>query len=225
MALQMFVNPLPGLRVQNFLQFDYPCNPENYWEYRAKNCLPNINIEPPGLEQLYNKIGNPRMEQGHPCIREWPWGEEEDPRWRPYQDQVLDIDREINIDHTGRLSGSFVKYIAHDPYFSIVKFFAHPIAPTGGSTLTINETTRSLTPAAENPNVWFWKDPSTRNELLYTAHITFDPKKAKLESETVYKLICKWEFWDQSGGAQERMPISGFDEAVTFEVISPTKKM
>jgi hypothetical protein len=225
MALQMFVNPLPGLKVQNYLQFDYPANPKDYWEYRAEDCLPNINIEPPGLEQLYSKIGSPAMEQGHPCIREWPFPEEEDPKGRPYQDQVLDFDRQINIHHTGRLSGSFVKYIAHDSYFSKVKIYAHPIAPIAGTTVPLNEVTKSLTPAANSPNVWFWKDPSTRNELLYTAHVIIEPKKAGLKSETVYKLICKWEFWDHSGKIEERMPISGFDEAVTFEVISATENM
>ena len=80
-----------------------------------------------------------------------------------------------------------------------------------------------MTPQSQAPNVWYWNDPATRNELLYTAHVLVDPRAARLRPEQVYKLVCKWEFWDESGQRRERMPISGFNEAVGFEVISATQ--
>lgn len=219
MPLHSFVNPLPDLRVRHLLQFDYPA------DYHARGCLPNINIEAPGAEAMYGPLGTPPKQQGHPCIRE-RFPEAEDPRIRPYQDQVLDIDRPIQINHTGRLSGSFVRYIAHDPYFSIVKVYVDPVAPAGGPPILLNENRERLTPQTNAANVWYWNNPASRNELMCTAHIVIpNPRAAGLRPEQVYKLVCKWEFWDYSGQARERMPISGFDEAVGFEVIQATENL
>jgi hypothetical protein len=219
MPLSSFVNPLPDLRVRHLLQFDYPA------DYHAPRCLPNINVEAPGAEAIYGLLGTPPKEQGHPCIREQR-PEAEDPRIRPYQDQVLDIDRPIQINHTGRLSGSFVKYIAHDPYFSVVKIYVDPVAPAGSPPIRLSQNQEKLKPQAQAPNVWYWNDPATRNELLYTAHVVIqNPRAAGLRPEQVYKLVCKWEFWDESGQRRERMPISGFNEAVAFEVIAATENM
>ena len=224
MPMQSFVNPLPNLRVSHFLQFDFPVAQRLYsapWP-----CLPNANLEPPGTEYLYGKLGTPKQEQGHPCLRELPFPEGEDPGWPYYHDQVLDLDRGISFNHTGRLSGSFVKYLAHDQYQSIVKMSAHPVT-SGGSVINIDSTQKPLTPAAAGPNVWFWKDEKARNELIYTAHINLDPDEvaAKFKPENVYKLVCRWEFWDYSTRERARMPISGFDEAVAFEVIHRTDNM
>ena len=216
MVMQMFVNPLPQLKVSHLLLFDFPA------DYHAKDTLENINIEPLGIEQIFGKLGTPPKEQGHPLIKEVR-PELEDPTVSPYQDQTLDIDRKILINHTGRLSGSFVRYIAHDECASIVKLYATPVAPETGSPLQLHQHQQPLTPQTEAPNVWYWRNAAARNELLYTVKAEFYPKEKGLKPEQVYKLICKWEFWDQSRTHAERMPISGFDEAVTFEVIETTQ--
>jgi hypothetical protein len=219
MPMQSFVNPLPGLNVRHLLQFDFPA------DYCAANTKPNINIAPPGIEEMYGKLGTPPKEQAHPFMREWPKPEPEDPSIPPLQDQTVDIDRKVEISHTARLSGTFVKYIANSPYHSVVDFYAIPIAPGSGSPISLFHKEQALTPMSNAPNVWYWAPPNSRTELLYTAQVIFDPKQARLVSEQVYKLLCKWAFWDHSGTSKERMPISGFDEAVTFEVIQRTEDM
>ncbi len=214
--MDMFVNPAPGMTASHVLQFDFPA------DYHGKGCLPNINIRPPGIEQMYGKLGTPQKEQGNPCICE-SIPEAEDPQIKPFQDQVLDIDKEIQIDHTGRLSGSFVRYLASSNYHSKVSMYAHPVSPGGGSPIPLDGREVDLTPAgASGANVWYWLDPTTRKELLYTAHAVINPERVGLNKENVYKLVCHWSFWDHSIKPSERMPMSGFDEAVSFEVITGT---
>ena len=101
---------------------------------------------------------------------------------------------------------------------------AHPVTG-GGGVIDIDSTQKPLTPSAAGPNVWFWKDSVARNELVYTAHINLDKNEvaAKFKPENVYKLVCRWEFWDYSTRERARMPISGFDEAVAFDVITQTE--
>jgi hypothetical protein len=214
-----FVNPSPNTPLKHVLAFDFPAHKDLY---RAKNCLANINIDAPAIEQMYGLLGTPGREQGHPCIREFALGEQvpveaEDPNVFPYQDQVVDIERGIEINFTGRLSGSFAKYLANDKFYSRVRMFAHPLAPAEGNPVEIYDKTVSLDPAAEGPNVWFWLGPA-KLELLYTAHARINAV-SYLKSEQIYKLIAKWEFYEKDGKKLNRMPISGFDEAVTFEVI------
>jgi hypothetical protein len=219
---EMFVNPLPQLRVAHLLQFDFPADkPEvRRKKYHANDCLPNINIEPPGVEEMYGMLGTPAREQGHPCICESPGPEPEDPHRFPHQDQVLDFDREIRIDHTGRLSGCFVKYLAQDEYRSKVRIFVHHLGPSAGPPIELATIDDTLEPGPDAPNSWFWLDPRARSELIYSAHTIVVPEKAGLEKENVYKLVSKWEFWDHSGQEPQRMPMSGFNEAVAFEVTS-----
>lgn len=218
-----FVNPSPNTPLSHVLAFDFPVREG---EYRATDCLANINIDAPAIEQLYGQLGDPAREQGHPCIREYALAgqeavEEEDPNVAPYQDQVVDIERGIQIDFTGRLSGSFAKYLASDNFYSKVRMFAHPLAPAEGSPVEVYNELKSLNPVASAPNVWFWKDPVAKKELLYTAHARFSATDY-LEAEQVYKLVVKWEFYEKDGECGKRMPISGFDEAVSFEVIGNT---
>lgn len=222
---EMFVNPLPYADMQFLLQFDYPVT------YHARRALPNVQIEPPGVQELYGKLGEPKMGQGHPRIFEGPRTpkqedvEIEDPGMR--QDQILDWDRNIIINHTGRLSGSFVKYLANDTFNSVVKMYAHPFT-TNEPVSLLHSNNANLKPMQEGINVWFWRDEKEQNELLYTASVNLNPqdKKLHLKPEVVYKLIIKWEFWDTSEPhTRKRMPISGFDEAIAFEIIQKTEDL
>jgi hypothetical protein len=217
----MFVNPLPNLKASHLLQFDYPADKAKPEDYVAPKLTPNINIEALGIEQMYGLLGTPSKEQGHPCLYEVFPGEAEDPTVAPYQDQIIDIDREAIICHTGRLSGSFVRFLACDHIKSIVKVVAQPLTSNGNvvQIATLNSTLEPKAPAA---NVWFWKNPATRDELLYTAFVKFDPCKVGLLAENVYRLILRWEFVDTGIKPNERLPISGFDETVSFEVINRT---
>jgi len=216
MPLGMFVNPLPKLTADHLLQFDFPCDKKD--PYCAPGTFQNIDLTAPGIEQLYGLLGTPKKEQGHPLICEEAPVEQEDPY---SQDQIIDIDRKAIICHSGRLSGNMVRFLACDHVKSTVKIVAQP-QTTNGPVVSIDQRTVSLVPQAGAPNVWFWKDANKRDELLYTAYVEFDPKAKGLEAENVYKLILRWEFYDHGGKCKERLPISGFDETVAFEVISQT---
>jgi hypothetical protein len=217
----MFVNPLPNLKASHLLQFDYPADKAKPKDYVAPNLTPNLNIEAFGIEQMYGSLGTPGKEQGHPCLYEVLPVEAEDPNVAPYQDQIIDIDRKAIICHTGRLSGSFVRFLACDHIRSIVRVVAHPLTNNNG-VVQIATLTSSLEPKAPAANVWFWKNAATRDELLYTAYVQFDPRQAGLRPENVYRLILRWEFVDTGITPNERLPISGFDETVSFEVINRT---
>lgn len=217
MPLGMFVNPLPSLKAEHLLQFDFPVDKDKYC---APSTAPNINLAAPGIEELYGKLGTPKMEQGHPFMCEYK-PEAEDPNVSPYQDQVIDIDRKAVICHTGRLSGSMVRFLACDHIKSIIKVVAQPLT-FNGNVVEIAKLVTSLAPQAAAPNVWFWKDAPKRDELLYSVYVKFDPCKVDLKAENVYKLILRWEFVDTGITPNERLPISGFDETVAFEVIQQT---
>lgn len=218
MALQSFVTPLPQLRVDHLLQFDFPA------EYHAKGTMANIKVEPPAIEEMYGKLGTPPMDQAHPSILEYRPGYE-DSKNGSHQFQTLEINRSIQISHTGRLSGNFVRYIAKSHYHSIVQIYALPIAPSIGNPIPLYNEDRKLEGRNDAPNMWYWKDPVACMELIHTAQAIIDPKEKGFQTEQIYKLVCKWAFWDYSGTSKERMPISGFDEAVTFEVIQKTWDM
>src|SRR5262245_36480967 len=221
MPLGMFVNPLPGLKASHLLQFDFPS------DYRAPDTYPNINIEAPGIEQMYGKLGTPAKEQGHPSLCEQSPVEAEDPNTYPFQDQVVDIDRCVVVHHTARLSGSFARFLASENYQSIVRLDAQPIT-SGGALIRLTGATgivATLRPQTPAKNVWFWQNPTTREELIFTANIEFNPRRVGLQAENVYKLIARWEFYDRSITPAERMPISGFDETVAFEVIARTANL
>ena len=225
---ESFVNPLPGLNVSHFMAFDFPtvfnsATGGNLYEGAFRTG--NIQIERPAIEELYGPLGNPARPQGHPLIRERD-PEAEDPTvvvpGQPQQhDQVLDIDKAIQINHTGRLSGSFVRFIADPGYCSRIKVIATNVTDPSKPPLTLEDRTDPLTPVAKNVNVWYWQNPATRQELVFTLNVLVrDPKAAGFCAEDVYKLIVKWEFREKHTG--DRMPISGYDEAISFEVISQT---
>jgi hypothetical protein len=216
MPLQSYVIPLPQLRVGHLLQFDFPA------DYHSTGAVPNSKTEPPAIEEMYAKLGTPAKDQAHPAILEHRPGTE-DSRNAAHQFQTLDIDLKIQICHTGRLSGNFVKYIAKSPYHSIVEIFAVPIAPSIGNPIPLYHEERKLEARNDGANAWHWKDPAERMELIYTAQAIIDPRDKGLQPEQIYKLVSKWGFWDYSGVSKERMSISGFDEAVTFEVIEKTR--
>lgn len=220
MPLGMFVNPLPSLKADHLLQFDFPANEDQYCAAPAK---PNINLAAPGIEELYGKLGTPKMEQGHPFMCEYK-PETEDPNISPYQDQVIDIDRKAVICHTGRLSGSMVRFLACDHIRSRIKVVAQPLT-FNGEVVKIDELQASLAPQSKAVNVWFWKDALKRDELVYSVYVKFDPCKVGLKAENVYKLILRWEFVDTGITPNERLPISGFDETVAFEVIKQTVEL
>ncbi len=250
---EQFVNPSPKLKVEGFLFFDFPCEyvgegvakaPQaiNSGSYSAVGCFGNVNLEAPVGERLYGPLGNPPKEQGHPFMKEYdPRGiigrEAEDPVGH---DQIVDIDRGIQIDHTGRLSGSFVEAIASKPYFSQVVVSAVSVAPVGPHTASIQlDTIRTwLEPQPEGPNAWFWRHGTTTHELLFSAHLRIDaPRRLRLMSESVYKLVYQWKFYKYIGSVpypdnapdprrnSERLGISGFDEAMAFEVIGQTEDL
>ncbi|RMF60747.1 MAG: hypothetical protein D6743_14520 [Calditrichaeota bacterium] len=214
----MWVNPLPRLYAHKLLFFDFPA------DYRARRCFPNVNVEPPEIEELYGRLGSPPKQQGHPCIMEtFPEAEDPSRYYPPYQDQIIDIDRSATINHTGRLSGSFIKFLANDKFRSIVRLDAHPLT-YNGDVISLATIPQSLNPGANAANTWFWLDPKTRRELIFTAHVTFDPAKY-LKAGHVYKLISRWEFWDVGVKPYERLPMSGFSEVISFSVSEKTENL
>jgi hypothetical protein len=210
-----------------------------YTTESVKTCG-NVNLRAPGIEQLYGLLGSPPREQGHPFIKELDPLQPADPTQGIFHDQSLDIDRGFQTDHTGRLSGDFVELLASKPFFSSVVVYAtcvSPVEPTTSS-IQLNRFMNWLEPRPEAPNVWYWRTAGN-NELLFTAHsVINDPSNingASLQPEANYKLIYQWKFWKYIGSLPypetppdpvanrdqcERMGISGFDEAMAFEVIS-----
>lgn len=220
--MNTFVNPVPGIPIVKWLCFDYPVN------YRTRNCLPNLEArfgpEKPAIEDVYGQLGVPAKSQGFPSMREYPYPELEDPNLTPMQDQILDLDRDAVIDHTGRLSGSFVKYLVQDNHKSLVKMHVTSLTGGGNPILIWESGLVALVPVAQAPNVWYWKDPATRAEMVFTAqaHIEKSRWRALNLKPGIYKLIVNWEFWDFKNNGKERMPISGFCEALTFELSAGT---
>ncbi|MBN2093687.1 hypothetical protein JW964_28965 [candidate division KSB1 bacterium] len=217
--MDTFVNPLPGMTIDKWLGFDYPVG---IW---TRKCHGNINLlhsrEKPTTGALFDKLGYPRRDQGYPCMYEF-WPEDEDP-WR--HDQIVDIDRKACFDHTGRLSGSFVKILTHFPnHVSRVTMHAVPLTNGGGGISLFDTGLISLTPGSNGPNQWYWYNAQTEQELIFTAHAEIDVKDwtAKGMTPGIYNLIIKWEFWDRSSQNAKRLPISGFDESMTFELSAPT---
>lgn len=218
MPLGMFVNPVPGLHAKHYLQFDFPVHGH---EYAAQHTRPNIDLLAPAIEQLYGKLGTPEREQGNPFMAEYR-PEIEDPRVYPYQDQIVDIDREVTIYHTGRLSGSFVPFIANNQFESTVRIDA--IQNQSATTVSIDTIAQGLTPGANQRNTWFWLNNPNKYapELIFTACTKFCPQEKGLIAGELYKLNIRWEFRYLGYKKPIRTGISGFDETVAFQVSEPT---
>lgn len=230
---EQFVNPSPLLQVRHYISFDFPALGGNTIaapsDYCATGTLPNVNLEATVTERVYGLLGNPPREQGHPLIKESP-GEIEDPS--PV-DQVLDIDQGMAVYHTGRLSGSLVPFLACDQFCSKVVVTALAVAPhrIHENSIQMNSIVRTLEAQPSGANVWFWRnnDPNTK-ELLFTATTLLNAQQAQqigFRREQVYKLVFQWQFWqcDKQKNLTKRMPISGFDESIAFEVISATEAL
>jgi hypothetical protein len=253
---EQFVNPPHNMEAGSLISFDFPCvdmppsgigveqpsqavGSDTYVAYCDDHRIfGNVNLKAPAIERLYGKLGNPKREQGHPFMKEYDDTEPEDPTANVHHDQIVDIDRGIQINHTGRLSGDFSPYFASKPFFSTITISAVAVAPVTPSTASIQLQSFKnwLEPQAEGPNVWYWRkgDPSTE-ELMFTSDVRIaDPQTLGFEAEALYKLVYRWKFWkytatpypdtppDPQAGDVIRLGISGFDEAIAFEVSGET---
>ncbi len=230
--MDTFVNPIPGIRLDKALCFDFPLGTTSK-EYRTPGCNRNVDLtqptgpgrtpssEVPAMEGVYGLLGTPKRNQGFPCIGEYPNPEAEDPS--PH-DQIIDIDREATFDHTARLSGNFVKYLVQANHQSVVKMTMVALTQNIPPLPLWNSGLISLIPMTKGPNVWYWENPATRTELIFTAHaVILRNRWRELGIKPgIYKLVINWEFWDIEGGRKERMPISGFDESMSFELSDAT---
>lgn len=230
--MDTFVNPIPGIRLDKALCFDFPLGTTPQ-EYRTPGCNRNVDLtqptgsgqtpssEVPAMEGVYGLLGNPKRNQGFPCMAEYPGPEAEDPY--PH-DQIIDIDRAASFEHTARLSGTFVKYLVQSNHRSIVKMTAVALTQNLPAVQLWNSGFVSLNPMAEGPNVWYWENPATRSELIFTAHAVINSNRwRELGMQPgIYKLVINWEFWDIEGNRRDRMPISGFDESMSFELSAAT---
>ncbi len=226
--MESFVNPIGSIPVWGFLRFDFPT------KIKTPGCLSNIDIAQssffadtggePMHEEVYGGAakGSPQREQGFPCIYEQPEGkiEWEDPGkgFFAAHDQIVDQDHPVCVDHTARLSGSFVKYLIQNNHKSIVKIIAVPLTHSGDP-IVLDQKTVPLVANAKAANQWYWLDPAKKNELIYTAHCA-----ASMSADPgIYRLIVKWEFWSfENGIKQDRLPMSGFSSDMTFELSEPT---
>jgi len=230
--MDTFVNPIPGISLRKWIGFDFPLGTRAS-EYKTTGCFKNVDLkgdsqkptsEVPTQEGVYGKLGSPARYQGFPCMGEVT-PEAEDPIGH---DQIIDIDRPAFIDHTARLSGSFVKSIAHFPgYVAVVKMNVVSLTNGNGSPIEIFKLGPiPLTPVAgKQANKWYWEDAASEQELICTAHnvITPDVWKRYNLKPGIYNLIINWEFWDNSDPAKsKRLPMSGFDESMSFELCDKT---
>ena len=253
---EQFVNPVPTQRITKYLSFDFPCDPvaggigvepppggQGSGSYVAFTNNPkaygNVNLNTPGIEQLYGPLGNPPRQQGHPFVRENP-PEPGDPPPFPVgnvtHDQIVDIDHGFIIDHTARLSGSFVEFLASEPFYSVITVRVHDLTAGGFFALGSSPFRNWLTPSPEEINVWYWRFPDVQRELLQTRQIEIDdPAAAGFKEEHLYKLVFRWAFYKYTGplpypalpplpagGDARRLEISGFDESMNFQVVRAT---
>jgi len=212
-----FVNPLPGIKIHKILGFDFPAHPY----YHAIDCPSNLNsaIEPE-KHDVYGRLGYPPREQGFPLMRE-NIIEPITTKLLPYHDQIVDRDREANIFHTGRLSGSFVQYIVQPNHKSRVKMHIRPL-DHDGPVVTLYDLEVPLVAGGNIADTWFWLDSNTRNELIYTANAVISKGWHGMKPG-IYKLIVHWEFWDYKDQKNKtRMPMSGFCDAISFELVEET---
>ncbi len=198
------------------IQFDFPS------EYHDTGSMSTIKVDLSEGEEMYGLLDTPK--QGYPLIRQYPTPEQDHLSIAPLNDQVFEIDHPIIFEHTGRLHGSLLKYLARSECKSKIKMYAAPISVAGDNTgsvlLGLIET--PLTPAPKGPNIWFWKDLVTMDELVFRAQLMVSPREVGLQAGIVYRLVVRWEFLDESVSPPKRLPISGFNASVVFEVISET---
>lgn len=211
------LNPVGPMGITKFGSFDFPVG------IQADACKGNVDPGPnlPEIENWYGQLGNPRRNQGWPCIMEWR-PEVEDPRVAPWIDQLVDEDKQAVLYHTGRLSGDMVYELADKTHFSVVTAYAVPYK--SGNAIKLHASGDvPLEPApSKGPNAWFWHSPQ---ELLYTLMVKFLPKDGGLVTGEVYKLLVEWEFYHTipATGRRHLEPFAGFDDSVTFKVMAQTQ--
>lgn len=224
------LNPVGPMGITKFGSFDFPLG------IQADTCKGNVDPGPhlPVIEEWYGKMGNPRRQQGWPCIME-NRPEVEDPAVAPWIDMLIDVDNEAVIFHTGRLSGDMVLELADNTHTSIVTAYAVPYKT--GNSLPLYRLEQPLEPKpTKEPNVWFWH---SSRELIYTLRVLLPkPLTADVEATQgvglvkrhgfaqgeVYKLLVEWEFYHTipATGQRHLEPFAGFDDSVTFKVLPKT---
>ncbi|MFQ5630478.1 MAG: hypothetical protein ACE5I1_17030, partial [bacterium] len=146
-----------------------------------------------------------------------------------FHDQVLDIDRGIKINHTGRLSGTLVKFLFDHctcNFYSEIKVTTTDVTDNTAPSIILDTRCDQIVPQPQAKNVWFFKDPATKDELLFTLDTEVaKAADANLQAEHVYKLIINWRFWTACEPPRKRLPISGYDESISFEVITETENI
>lgn len=253
---EQFVNPSPFWTVERFLFFDFPCldsipvNPAILGAYRATTNItggevssPNLNLAATATQLVYGAggppepglfpggaigLGTPPCQQGHPFMKEHPGPQPADPG---SVDQIVDITHGLQVDHTARLSGSLVQFMANNSFESEVEISVLPVTAISVPAVAFPLAPVIVSPLAPqplgqmDPNAWFWRGgagPNADNELLFSAQVIIAQgglPAVGFQEEMTYKLVYQWRFFYQTpGAARQRMPISGFDEAIAFQV-------
>jgi hypothetical protein len=232
----MFVNPSPSATIPEFtVWFDFPVpKSETDGTYFAPSTRPNYKLGIPGIELEYGfdddgdgvkGLGTPDRHQGYPAIYE----ADKHP-FDPFkQDQIICCNTDVHFEHTARLSGAMVKLLEGPQNSSRIRMIAHPITPgTDVAPVVLLDISPNLEAVTPEANKWFWggQDPASKRELICTAQASWQPdtdtdvvnNTAKLQNETLYKLAVTWEIYDEDG---KRMGISGFNDGLDFQVVSP----
>lgn len=247
---ELFVNPVPDQPIQKYLNFDFPCGGDlgsvgveqapagpgsgGYCAHvpGGPAAFGNVNLNTPSNEQLYGPLGSPPKDQGHPFMMENPPEPGDPPIGVVTHDRILDIDQDMVICHTARLSGDFVEFLASKPFYSVTTLTAVP-SRGGAAEVPLGRFITWLEPQAEDANVWFFRAGTTTYELLNTALVHIgNPSAAGFEAGMQYKLLVEWEFykWTGSGSAPatppdpatgrnyRRLEITGFVDDLSFRV-------
>jgi len=202
--------------------------------YQTKDCFPNVEFAvPPTHEQLYGMMGVPKKHQGHPFLAEVDvTSEPEDPHVRPYEDLIVEIKGAIRINHTARLSGDFIKYFVQKNHHSVVKVHFLPLVTETNlpvQAIPISREEKSVVPVDYDPNegkgkpsVWYWWEKDIDKyppELIYTFDRVVTPDEIENLGLScgLFRLLVQWEAWEIVNNVRKRLPISGFDDAITFQ--------
>ena len=212
------INPTRMIPITKWGGFDFPT------VIRANGCLSNVEPGMPHVELWYGRLGNPRRQQGIPCIIETT-PELEDPQVAPWIDMIVDIDKPITIFTTGRISGNMAGELADNNHFSRIMVTAVPLKnrPNGPIAPLLDSGFQPLTPGTNAANHWFWfSAPPAGSELLQTRKVQIDNPTSVFQAGELYKLVVEWDFYHTINGVKHHEPFCGFDDTITFKVIQPT---
>ncbi len=229
----LWLNPLPKQPIGSFLCFDFPADKApllfGSHPYCSTNGAPNVDFATEEIESLYGNLGVPERPQAQPRIYELPQGTG-DPGLKKH-DQMIDVDHQIIINHTARISGDFIPWLINPKFQMLITVDALP-ETTAATPINLSTITIPLEPQAENVNVCFWRNPAAGNparpdprfppELLM--NIKLEGKTCKeygLKPEELYKLMIRWSLWyTYDKKTKERVPVGGFTETEAFQVIT-----